>query len=303
MKRWLAACAALLCALAAHAADAPRQLDGLLAVPPLARVTDLAGVLPAAERAALEAKLAAFEAGQGSQIAVLLVLSTQPEPIADFTNRVGAAWKIGRQGTGDGVLIVVATADRRGWISVARALEGALPDVTAARIVRDTMGPRFKNGDYAGGVNAGLDQVFARIRAEALPAPVRQAQRQADAGEGTLGLLLPFVVVGATLGALLRRVLGLPGALLAGGGAGAVAGWMLSSLVFGGLAALAVFVLALGAGSRSSRVLGGRRGGGAVVLPGGFGGGGFGGGGFGGGGGWSSGGGGDFSGGGGGGSW
>jgi uncharacterized protein len=303
MKRWLAACAALCCALAAHAVEAPRQPDGLLAVPLLARVTDTAGVLSAADRAALEGRLAAFETEHGSQVAVLLVPSTQPEPIADFTNRVGAAWKIGRQGVGDGVLVVVATQDRRGWISVARALEGAVPDVVAARIVRDTMGPRFKGGDYAGGLNAGLDELFARIRGEALPAPIRQAQRQADAGEGALALLLPFVVFGTMLGALLRRVLGVPGALLAGGGTGAVAGWILSSLVFGGLAGLAVFVLALGAGSRASRVLGGRRGGGAVVLPGGFGGGWSGGGGGSGGGGWSSGGGGDFSGGGGGGSW
>ena len=100
---------------------APTLPDGRLVVPPLARVTDTAGVLGPAGKDQLEAKLAAFEQSKGSQIAVIVVPSTQPEPISDFTNRVGDAWKIGRKGVGDGVLITVAVKDRRVWISVARA--------------------------------------------------------------------------------------------------------------------------------------------------------------------------------------
>ncbi|MFN7888103.1 MAG: TPM domain-containing protein, partial [Betaproteobacteria bacterium] len=250
MKRWLAALAALLLAAAAWAADAPRQPDGLLAVPVLARVTDLAGALSPADRAALDAKLAAFERERGSQIAVLVVPSTAPEPIADFTNRVGGEWKIGRKGVGDGLLVVVAVADRKAWISVARALEGVVPDVVASRIVREAMGPRFAKGDYAGGLNAGLDALFARVTGEGLPAPVRAAQAKADAGEDALALLIPFVMVGVVVGAILRRVLGAPGALLAGGGAGTAAGWLLSSLPLGALAGVIVFFLALGGGAR-----------------------------------------------------
>ncbi|MCS6944472.1 MAG: TPM domain-containing protein, partial [Sutterellaceae bacterium] len=121
--RWLAALAAGVIALAAWAAD-PRGADGLLAVPPPARVTDTTGTLSAREREALEAKLSAFEAAPGSQIAIVMVGSTAPEPIADFAQRLGEAWKIGRAGVGDGLLIVVAKDDRRVWIAVARALEG-----------------------------------------------------------------------------------------------------------------------------------------------------------------------------------
>ncbi|MFN7573221.1 MAG: TPM domain-containing protein [Betaproteobacteria bacterium] len=308
MQRWLAALAAPLLAAAAWAADAPRQPDGLLAVPPLARVTDLAGALAPADRSALEAKLAAFEREHGSQIAVLVVPSTAPEPIADFTNRVGAEWKIGRRGVGDGALVVVAVADRKAWISVARALEGAVPDAAAGRIVRDTMGPRFAKGDYSGGLTVGVDALVARITGEGLPAPVRAAKDKADAGEDAFALLIPFVVIGVVVGAILRRVLGVPGALLAGGGAGTIAAWLLSSLLLGGLAGIAVFFLSLGGGARAGRSIGRRRGGfdprGSWGGGGWSGGGGFsGGGGHSGGGGFSSGGGGDFSGGGGGGSW
>ncbi|HZA95168.1 MAG TPA: TPM domain-containing protein, partial [Burkholderiaceae bacterium] len=148
-----------------------RLPDGTLAVPPLARVIDTAGVLNGAQRAALEAKLAAFEQARGAQIAVVVVPSTQPEPISDFANRVGGVWKIGRPEVGDGVLMVVAIKDRRAWISVARSLEGAIPDVVAARITREYMGPQFAKGDFAAGLNAGVDAVMRRIEGEGLPTP------------------------------------------------------------------------------------------------------------------------------------
>lgn len=296
--RWLLALAAAAFAVVAAAADV-RGPDGLLAIPPLARVTDTTGTLSAADRQALENKLAAFEAAHGSQIAVVMVASTQPEPIADFAQRVGEAWKIGRAGVGDGLLIVVAKDDRRVWIAVARALEGAVPDVAAKRVIREVIAPRFQQGDFAGGLSAGLDALFKLIEGEGLPAPVGVSQRTVDAGEGVFALLLPFVLVGVVVGSVLRRLFGVPGALVAGAGSGALGGFLLSSLALGALIGIVAFVLALGSGSRAARALGGRRGG-DVFFPGGFGGGWPGGVG---GGGWASGGGGDFAGGGAGGRW
>ena len=283
-------------------APAPTLPDGTLAVPPLARVTDTAGVLDAAARSQLDAKLAAFEQARGSQIAVIIVPSTKPEPISDFANRVGGVWKIGRPEIGDGALIVVAIKDRRAWISVARALEGAIPDVVAARITREQMGPQFAKGDYSAGLNAGVDAVMRRIEGEGLPTPAGIPRDRVDAGEGVMTLLLPLIIGGVVVSSLLRRRLGVPGAALGGVGSGAIAGFILSSLIFGGIAAAVVFLLSAfgGFGGRGGgRALGGR--GGPIFLPGGWSGGG--GGWSGGGGGWSSGGGGDFSGGGGGSSW
>ena len=214
---------------------APEQRlpDGTLAVPPLARVTDTAGVLSSAQRAELEAKLAAFEKARGAQIAVIVVPSTQPEPISDFANRIGGVWKIGRPDIGDGVLMVVAVKDRRAWISVARALEGAIPDVVAARITREHMGPRFAKGDFAAGLNAGVDAVMRRIEGEGLPTPAGIPRERVDAGESVLSLLIPIILVGAFVSAMLRRRMGVPGAALGGVGAGAVAGFILSSLLLG----------------------------------------------------------------------
>lgn len=297
---------ATLCMAAAGAAQAPRDAAGLVAVPPLARVADLAGALKPAEIQALEAKLAAYETAKGSQIAIVVVPTTQPEPIADFAQRVGDAWKIGRKGVGDGVLITVAIGDRRVWISVARALEGALPDVIATRISREMIAPRFRDGDYGGGLLAGLDAILQRLDGEALPPPARSGAGPVDAGGDVMPILLGIVLAGIGIGSALRRMLGVPGALVAAGGSGVVGGALLASALLGGLAALAVFVVSLmggRGGGGAGRVLGGRRhGGGPIFIPGGWSGGGRGGS-WGGGGGWSSGGGGDFSGGGGGSSW
>jgi uncharacterized protein len=292
LRAALLSAAALLLTLA----GVPATAQQLLPVPPLARVTDTAGALAPEARRALDEKLAAFEKAHGSQVAVLIVPSTQPEPIEDYANRVGEAWKIGRQGVGDGLLMVVAKDDRRVRIDVARALEGAIPDVAAKRVIRENIAPSFQRGDYAGGINAGLDRLFGLIEGESLPAPAGVPRHKVNAGEDMLAMLLPFVLVGAAVGALLRKAMGVPGAMLAGAGAGAIGGWMLASIGLGVLVAFAVMIFSLGAGRSGGRVLGGRRGG-PIFVPGGWSGGGGGGWG-GGGGGWSSGGGGDFSGGG-----
>ena len=281
--------------------EAARDPLGRVAVPPAAPVTDLAGVLSPAAEDALRSKLIEFERARGSQIAVIVVASTQPETIADFTNRVGDAWKIGRRDIGDGVLIAVAVKDRRVWISVARALEGAIPDVVASRITRELMGPSFAKGDFAGGINTGVEAVMKRIEGEALPTPAGIPRHKVDAGEDLMAALVPLVIFGAIVAGLVRRAFGTPGAAVTSMGVGALAGVLLASLVLGGVAAIAVFVFsAFMGGGGGGRVTGGRRRG-PVIIPGGWsGGGGWGGGG---GGGWSSGGGGDFAGGGGGSSW
>ncbi len=297
---------AALCMAAPHAAEAPRDAAGLVAVPPLARVTDLAAALKPADVQALDAKLAAYEIAKGSQIAIIVLPTTQPEPIADFAQRVGDAWKIGRKGVGDGVLITVAIQDRRVWISVARALEGALPDVVATRISREVIAPRFREGDYGGGLLAGLDAILQRLDGEVLPPPVRSGAGPVDMGGDVVPILLGVVLAGIGVGSALRRMLGVPGALVAAGGSGVVTSLLLASALLGGVAGLVVLVGSVMGGSGgggAGRVLGGRRRGGApIFIPGGWSGGGSGGG-WGGGGGWSSGGGGDFAGGGGGSSW
>lgn len=300
IQRWFAALLLVAWAGLAWGADT-RGADGLLVVPPLARVTDTTGTLSGADKQALDNKLAAFETAHGTQIAIVMVASTQPEPIVDFANRVGNAWKIGRAKEGDGLIVAVAKEDRKVHIAVARALEGAVPDLAAKKVIREQIAPRFKDNDFAGGINAAVDALTRLVEGEGLPAPVGLPKAKVDAGEDVIGIVLPFIIVGVMVGVLLRRMLGVPGALVAGTGSGALSGFMLSSLTFGAIAGLAVFFVSLISGANAGRTLGGRRGGG-VFIPGGWGGGGGGGWGGGGGGssggGFSSGGGGDFSGGG-----
>lgn len=277
--------------------------QGLVPLPPLrARITDQTGTLDAAAVAALESKLAAFEAARGTQIAVVLLPSTQPEDIADYTQRLGDAWKIGRRDVGDGVLFVVAKNDRRMRIAPAKALEGALPDLMAQRILDGAVAPAFKRGDYAAGITAGLDQIMARVSGENLPLPETNT-RDSSNGFAPMELLVFLVFAVPIASGVLRSLFGNKlGTLLTGAGAGGLA-WVLTSVfwisVGAGLLAMlaALFFQMLPTMPSSGR--GGRGGGGwgGGSYGGGSSGGGFGGGGF------SSGGGGDFGGGGASGSW
>lgn len=267
-----------------------------VAVPPLAaRVTDLTGTLSGGAVARIEAKLAAFEAKKGSQIAVLIVPTTQPEEIEQFSIRVVEAWKLGRKGVDDGALLIVAKDDRRVRIEVGQGLEGALPDAIANRIVAETIAPRFKLGDYDGGVEKGIDQMISVVNGEPLPPPDRKWERRNGVGNMLPVLLVVVFVVSGVLRAIFGRLFG---SVATGGLTGGIV-WLLSHLIpFGiGAGVLAFLFALLTGGSRSGWSTGGRWGG-----MGGFGGG-FGGGGFGGGGGGFSGGGGGFSGGGASGSW
>ena len=297
---------ALALTLATGMLAAPAAAQGLPAIPTLtARVMDQAGVLQPEQRAALEAKLAAFEAQAGPQIVVLTVATTGIEDIADYAQRAGDAWKIGRREVGDGVLVVVARDDRKLRIQVAKALEGAVPDLAARQIIANSISPAFKRGDYAGGLDAGVDALIARIKGENLPAPAAQGDG-AKRGLGGSGLgweeLAMFFFIGVpVLGGVLTSVMGRKlGSAVTAGGAGTLAWWLSASLLIGGVAGVVALVLVGVMGLGAAR--GGRSGhrGLPIIWGGGGGGGGFGGGG---GGGFSSGGGGNFGGGGASGNW
>lgn len=269
--------------------------QNLQPIPKLAaRVTDLTGTLTADQQNTLEQQLAAFEAAKGSQIAVLIVPTTEPEDIAQYSIRVFDQWKLGRKNIDDGVLLLVAKNDRRVRIEPARGLEGVLTDSMCNRIITETIRPAFKEGNYYGGIEQGLDQVMKLIQGEALPPPEPAWQGNHHGSGSAFPQLLFAVLFGSVI---LRRLFGRTvGAALTGVGAGALVYLGGYALLFAGLAGVAGFVFTLlmglaGGGSGWSSRGGGFGGGLGGGLGGGFGGGGFGGGGFGGGGGMSSGGG------------
>jgi uncharacterized protein len=252
-----------------------------VAVPPLkARVTDLTGTLAPAQRDTLERELQAFESRKGSQIAVLIVATTRPEAIEQYSLRVAEAWKLGRKGIDDGVLLLVAKDDRELRIEVGYGLEGAIPDAVAKRVVSEIIIPFFKQGDFYGGIHAGVNRLVRLIDGEPLPSP----QARDTSWSGIFDLLpVAFIAVmigGGFLGALLGR---LTGAAVSGGIVGVVFWISIGSLIGALAAGIVVFLFTLVVGSS------GGRGGSGGWHSGGFGGGS---------GGWS--GGGDFSGGGGG---
>jgi len=280
----------------------PALAQELQPIPPLqARVTDLTGTLSAGQRQQLEAQLAQLEQAKGSQVAILLVPSTLPEPIEDYSLRVAEAWKLGRgqavaqRDTGDrgaaaiddGLLIVVAKNDRKVRIEVGYGLEGAIPDITAKRIISNAIAPSFKQGDFYGGLQAGVSEVTRRIQGEELPAPGQSGDRGAGPQGGAFdpGALLPILLVSVMVGLVLSRIFGrFIGAGMGGAGAGIMTTSLLSVAGAGLIAGFIAFLLILLLGGRGGmhRVGPHTIGRGPVIFPGGFGGGG---GGFGGGGG------------------
>ena len=303
-RLWLAGLLLGLCALLPAA-----WAQQLVPVPALtARVMDQTGTLSAADKAAIEAKLAAYEQKQGSQLVVLMVPTTQPEDIASFGYRVASTWKIGRREVGDGILIIVAKDDRRMRIEVAKALEGAVPDIAAGRIIDDAMKPRFRANDFAGGISAAIDQITARINGEALPAPgSAPSQSQGQDGFDWMSAIMITLMISLIGGSILKSIMGRPlGSIATGAVAGGFMFVLSGVLLAAGLAGLAGLFIALvtgmgGGGGMLPPGGGGRGRGGPIILPGppsdwGRGGGWGGGGGF--GGGFGSGGGGDFGGGG-----
>ncbi|MGH8684893.1 MAG: TPM domain-containing protein [Nitrosospira sp.] len=258
-----------------------------VAVPPLkSPITDLTGTLSVSETAQLAQKLTAFEAKKGSQIAVLIVPTTQPEAVEQYSIRVAEAWKLGRKGVDDGVLLVIAKHDRVSRIEVGYGLEGVLPDAMAKRIVDGVMVPAFREGDFAGGVDAGIEQIMAVIEGEPLPPPQPRRGNGASAGTGiVLDNIIPIFIGLMVLGKILQSLFGrFIGATVMSTAAGFI-GWLVfSSVILAGVIAVLTFFMSLFGGSGGGISRGGPGG-----WPGGFSGsggrGGFGGGGFSGGGG------------------
>lgn len=276
---------------------APALAQGVQPVPALrAHVMDDTGTLDAAAVQALDNKLAAFEQARGAQVVFLMVPTTQPEDIESYTQRVGDSWKLGRQAVGDGLLLVVAKNDRRVRIATTQTLEGAIPDLAARQIIDRAITPRFRQNDYAGGLDQAADQLIARISGENLPLP-ESGGASGGIDDGRRGFewmdLAVFVFFAVAFGSrLVAGIFGRKlGALLTGGAVGVVAWVFTASLLVAGIAAVLGVAMALVMG-----VVNLARGGSS-----GWGGGGFGGGSRGGswgGGGFRSGGGGNFGGGG-----
>ncbi len=266
-----------------------------VAVPPLkAAVTDLTGTLSAPQASALDASLKAFAEKRGSQVAVLLVPTTQPETIEQYAIRVAEAWKIGRKKQDDGVIVVVAKNDRTLRIEVGYGLEGPIPDAIAKRIIAEIITPKFKSGDFNGGLTDGTAAIMKLIEGEKLPPPASTGGGPAQFSDISPDTLFMLFIALVAVSRFARAVLGRPaGALLGGGFVGFIAWIVFSSLVAGVVVGMLGFLVALFMGGPSGG-LGGGLGGGR----GGWGGGGSGGGGFSGGGGGFSGGGGGFGGGG-----
>lgn len=265
--RFLLALGLFICLGAAHAQ---------VPVPALkSRITDLTGTLTAPQLAALDESLRAFEAKKGSQIAVLMLPTTQPEAIEQFGIRLAEAWKIGRAKVDDGVILIVAKDDRRLRIEVGYGLEGAVPDALAKRIIDEIITPRLRAGDFNGGIHDGVEALQKLIEGESLPAPARP---DVPAGGGDFNsLLVPGIIATMVIGGLLRSLLGtFLGAAVTGGMVGLAAWMLLGGLFVGLLCGVAAFVVVL--------TFGGARGAYGGFTGGGFGGS-SGGGGFGGGGG------------------
>jgi uncharacterized protein len=232
--------ALLLCFATAALAD--------VAVPPLTgRVVDLTGTLTADQIAAQSQRLKDLETRKGAQVAALIVPTTQPETIEQYTIRVAETWKVGRKKIDDGALLVVAKNDHKLRIEVGYGLEGALTDVTARRIIDEVIVPRFKSGDFAGGIDAGLARIIGVVDGEPLPAPAPEATHGDDVDFNGLASIAPFLLIGAVMaGGVLRASLGrLFGAAAAGGVIGLIAGLGAGSIVVGLVMAGLAFVMVL----------------------------------------------------------
>jgi len=237
-----------------------------LPIPALtAPVTDTAGLLNPADVDALNTRLLLFSKEKGSQIAILIVPTTAPEDIFSYSFRVADNWKLGRKGVDDGVLVVIAVQDRKSNLQVGYGLEGAIPDARAKQVLDDIMAPHFRQGDFAGGLNAGTNALIKLINGEDLPAP----QSRQGRNKGNENAIVLAIVAGVVGGLLIRGVFGRGFGSVAGGGIA-----LAIALLLGVAIAAAIFAAIFAAVAATSSGRGGFGG-----LGGGYGGGGFGGGG------------------------
>ena len=216
-------------------------------------VVDTTGTLDAAAKQQLEQQALALQQRKGSQLQVLVIPSTAPETIEQYAVRAFESFKLGRKGVDDGLLLIIAKDDRKVRIEVGYGLEGAIPDITAGRVIQEYMVPKFRQGDYAGGIIDATAQLVKLVDGEPLPEPVASHPTGPDrGGEWLFALVAAFFVA-----SFLRSIFGgLPAgvrALLCGGGAG-VAALFLSSLLFvGGFGAVIGFIVGIVSGGGGGR--------------------------------------------------
>ena len=230
-----------------------------VAVPPLSgRVVDQTATLSSGDIASLTQTLKNLETRKGSQVAVLIVPTTAPETIEQYSLRVAEAWKIGRKKIDDGALLVVAKNDRKLRIEVGYGLEGALNDVTAKRIIDEIITPRFRSGDFSGGIAAGVDRMIAVIDGEKLPAP----EAQQPEGSGLLSHIDPFnpfvLFAVFVVGGILRTTLGrLAGSVTTGSVVAVLAWFIVGSLAASVIAGIIAFIFTMFGDSLASSLSGG----------------------------------------------
>ncbi len=232
-----------------------------VAIPLLkSHVTDLTATLSVGEVTQLEQKLAAFEKAKGSQVAVLIVPTTHPETIEQYALRVAETWKLGRKGIDDGVLLLIAKNDRTLRIEVGYGIEGALPDAMAKRIIAEIIVPQFKAGNFAAGIDAGIDAILSSLKGESLPLPsTKNGPGNSSGMHFLLDNFIPILIGLIVLGRMLQTLLGrLVGAAITSIGVGFI-GWLFfSSAVAAILIAVAVFFISLFQSSSSGLYRNGR---------------------------------------------
>ena len=237
---------ALVLCFAQLSSNGPASAD--VAVPPLSgRVVDQTGTLSAGDAAALTQRLKDLETRKGSQVAVLIVPTTQPETIEQFSIRVAEAWKIGRRKIDDGALLVIAKDDRKLRIEVGYGLEGALTDVTARRIIDEIITPRFRTGDFAGGISSGVDRIIRVVDGEPLPAPRPEASHSVDPDMLFNIVFSPFGLIGfAAIAGITRHLLGrLLGSGVTAGVVGAIFWFLLGSIAVSSVLGVIAFFLTM----------------------------------------------------------
>lgn len=226
-------------------------LHAEVAIPPLtSRVTDLTGTLSASQRDTLEQELRTLEARKGSQIAVLIVPTSRPEAIEQYSIRVAETWKLGRKGIDDGVLLLVAKEDRELRIEVGYGLEGVIPDAVAKRVISEIIIPYFKQGDFYGGIHAGVARLIRLVDGEPLPPPEARDRSWSGIQDMLPIAFLAVMIGGGFLGALLGRLVG---AAVAGGIVSVVFWITIGSLIGSFLAGLVVFLFTLAIGGSGGR--------------------------------------------------
>ncbi|MBA5872583.1 MAG: hypothetical protein GDA68_21720, partial [Nitrospira sp. CR2.1] len=216
-------------------------------------VVDVAHVLPPGTVEQLSQEIRAHEAKTSNQVVVLILPSLEGEPLFDFSHRVATTWKLGRKGTDNGVLLLVALKDRKVRLEVGYGLEGVLTDARSAQIIRHEIVPRFRSGEFAVGVTAGVRAVLSTIEGT-YQAPERPTATSTD-GE-TVGNVLLAVIVGVFIGLLLSRAHRVLGPAVGGGVSFVVAPWLVPALIAGGTSIVLVSLLGgrgPSAGSRPRR--------------------------------------------------